>query len=96
MMHSLLWLFNTLVNLYIWLLIGQAILSVLIGFGIVNARQPFVAAIGEFLYKITEPALRPIRQRLPNFGAIDVSPLVLILALTFGQVVVNNLAQGQL
>jgi YggT family protein len=95
-MHSLLWLFNTLVNLYIWLLIGQAILSVLIGFGIVNARQPFVAAIGEFLYKITEPALAPIRNRLPNFGAIDISPLVLIIALTFGQVVVNNLAQGQL
>jgi YggT family protein len=95
-MHSLLWLFNTLINLYIWLLIGQAILSVLISFGIVNARQPFVAAIGEFLYKITEPVLAPIRKRLPNFGAIDISPIVLVIGLTFVQVVVNNLAYGRL
>ncbi len=50
------------------MIVGQAVLSLLIGFGIVNARQPLVSAIGEFLYRVTEPALAPIRRRMPNLG----------------------------
>lgn len=82
-MNPLMWLFDTVVNLYIWMIIGQAVVSLLIGFGIVNARQPLVAGIGEFLYRVTEPALAPIRRRLPNLGPVDLSPLVLILGLLF-------------
>lgn len=82
-MNPLLWLFDTVVNLYIWIIIGQALLSVLVSFGIVNARQPFVAAIGEFLYRATEPVLAPIRRRLPNLGPIDISPLILVIGLIF-------------
>lgn len=66
-------------NLYIWLLIAAAILSWLIAFNVVNTRNQFVNGVAEFLYRITEPALRPIRQFLPSFGGLDISPIVLIL-----------------
>jgi YggT family protein len=66
-------------NLYIWLLIAAAILSWLIAFNVVNTRNQFVNGVAEFLYRITEPALRPIRQFLPSFGGLDISPIILIL-----------------
>jgi len=66
-------------QLYIYLLIAAAVLSWLIAFNVVNTRNQVVAAIGEFLYRITEPALRPIRNILPNLGGIDISPVILIL-----------------
>ena len=66
-------------NLYIWIVIASAILSWLIAFNVVNTRNPFVAAVAEFLYRITEPVLRPIRSFLPNFGGIDISPIILFL-----------------
>jgi YggT family protein len=66
-------------DLYVWLLIASAILSWLIAFNVVNTRNQVVAAIGEFLYRITEPALRPIRSIMPNLGGIDISPVILIL-----------------
>ena len=57
--------------------------------------MPVVAMIGEFLYRITEPALRPIRQLLPNFGGIDISPLVLILIIYFIDIVIiGNLREA--
>ena len=73
------WLIDTIITLYIWILIASAILSWLVAFNVVNARNPVVANIGEFLYRITEPALRPIRAILPNLGGIDISPVILIL-----------------
>jgi YggT family protein len=82
-MRSLLWLFDTIITLYVYVLIASAILSWLVAFNIVNMRNPFVAQVGEFLYRITEPALRPIRRILPNLGGIDVSPIILILLLFF-------------
>lgn len=82
-MNPLLWLFETLVNLYIWIIIGQAVLSLLISFNVVNSRQPFVQAVGEFLYRATEPVLAPIRRRLPNLGPIDIAPVILIIGLVF-------------
>ena len=65
------------------LLIAQAILSWLLAFGVVNRYNRAVAVIGDFLYRITEPALRPIRSFLPNFGGVDISPIILILLLLF-------------
>ncbi len=82
-MNPLLWLFDTVVSLYIWMVVAQAVISLLIGFGIVNARQPLVSAIGEFLYRVTEPVLAPIRRRMPNLGPVDISPMVLIIGLLF-------------
>jgi YggT family protein len=94
-MLRLLFFIDFLLNLYIFILIAQAILSWLIVFNVVNTRNPLVATIGEFLYRITEPVLRPIRQMLPNFGGIDISPLVVILIIYFIQIVViGNLREA--
>ena len=82
-MNPFLWLVDTVITIYIWLLIAAAVLSWLIAFNVVNTRNQIVASIGEFLYRITEPALRPIRNLLPNLGGIDISPVILILILLF-------------
>jgi len=70
-------------QLYIWLLIAAAILSWLVAFNVVNSRNPFVSAVAEFLYRITEPLLAPIRNFLPNLGGLDISPIILILIIMF-------------
>jgi YggT family protein len=82
-MNAVLNLILLVIRLYIWLLIAQAILSWLLAFGVINRHNRAVAVIGDFLYRITEPALRPIRSFLPNFGGIDISPIILILILYF-------------
>jgi YggT family protein len=66
-------------QIYIWMLIAAAVLSWLVAFNVVNTRNQVVAMIGDFLYRLTEPLLRPIRNMLPNLGGIDVSPVILIL-----------------
>ena len=83
-------LLNTVITIYIWVLIASAILSWLIAFNVINTRNPFVYRLGEFLYRITDPALRPIRNVLPSFGGIDISPVVLILALVFVRDLINE------
>ena len=86
---------DLLLNLYIFILFAAAILSWLVVFNVVNTRNPAVAMIADFLYRVTEPALRPIRERLPNFGGIDVSFIALILIIYFIQwVVLTNLAKA--
>jgi len=82
-MNPFLWLLDTIINIYIWLLIGSAVLSWLIAFNVVNTRNPIVHSVGDFLYRVTEPLLRPIRNMLPNLGGIDVSPVILIIGLLF-------------
>jgi YggT family protein len=74
-----------LLEFFIWLLIAQAIMSWLLAFNVVNYRNQVVRTIWEFLARITEPLLRPIRRFLPSFGGIDLSPLVLILIIYFVQ-----------
>jgi YggT family protein len=78
-MRALLDVIMIALDLYMYLVIAWVILSWLIAFNVVNTRNPFVAAVGDFLYRVTEPALRPIRQRLPNLGGIDISPIILFL-----------------
>ncbi|SDT26623.1 YggT family protein [Bradyrhizobium canariense] len=75
-------------DLYVWLLIASAILSWLIAFNVVNTRNQFVAAVAEFLYRITEPLLAPIRSFMPNLGGLDISPIILILIIMFIQKVI--------
>ncbi|MCK7475485.1 MAG: YggT family protein [Rhodopseudomonas palustris] len=82
-MQSILDIIETILNLYIWLLIASAILSWLIAFNVVNTRNQFVATVSEFLYRITEPVLAPIRRMLPNLGGLDISPIVVILGIMF-------------
>ena len=82
-MQSLLILFDNLINFFIWILIINVVLSWLIGFGILNAQNKFVYLVYEFSYKITAPPLNIIRRYLPNFGSIDISPVLLIFLLYF-------------
>ena len=82
-MHALAYLVDTVIQAYIWILIASAILSWLVAFDVINRRNPFVAKVGLFLYRITEPVLRPIRRVLPLIAGVDLSPLVLILLLWF-------------
>ncbi|MDO8533890.1 MAG: YggT family protein [Xanthobacteraceae bacterium] len=82
-MNPFLWLIHTLITLYIWILIAAAVLSWLVAFNVVNPYSPVVRTIGEVLHRLTEPALRPIRNMLPNLGGLDISPVILILLLLF-------------
>jgi YggT family protein len=91
-MRAVLEIILLILDLYVWLLIASAILSWLIAFNVVNTRNQFVAAIAEFLYRITEPVLAPIRSMMPNLGGLDISPIVLILLIYLIQkLIVYNL-----
>ena len=74
---------SLVIDLYIWVIIASAILSWLIAFNVVNTSNRFVYSVAETLYRLTEPALRPIRSIIPNLGGIDISPVILILFLLF-------------
>lgn len=87
-MLELLAFISYLLTLYIYILIASAILSWLVAFNVVNSRNNVVATIGQLLYRITEPVLRPIRNLLPDLGGIDISPIVVILIIYFIQSVV--------
>ena len=82
-MRAVLDIVMIVLELYIYLLIASAILSWLIAFNVVNTRNQFVSAVAEFLYRITEPLLRPIRNFMPNLGGLDISPIILILIIVF-------------
>ena len=82
-MQSLLWLLDTLISIYVWILIASAVLSWLVAFNVVNPHNQAVRTIGEFLWRVTEPVLAPIRRFLPNLGGIDISPVLLIIGLYF-------------
>ena len=82
-MEPVLWLIDTLINLYIWVLIGQVILSWLVTFKVVNTQNPIVNQIGTLLYRLTEPVLGPIRRLLPRLGGFDLSPVIAVIALIF-------------
>ena len=78
-MRSILTIILLILDIYIWLLIAAAVLSWLIAFNVVNTRNQFVAMVVDFLYRITEPVLRPIRNMMPSLGGIDISPVIVIL-----------------
>lgn len=83
-------------NIYMWFIIGSAILSWLVAFNVVNTRNQIVYAIGDFLYRVTEPALRPIRKVMPNLGPVDISPIILLLIIWFIQSILHRLAFGMM
>jgi YggT family protein len=87
-MIELLGFISHLITLYVYIIFASVILSWLMGFGVVNPYNPTVRAIHQALQAVTEPLLRPIRNILPNMGAIDISPIILLLACQFVQVVV--------
>ncbi len=82
--NEVLWLFQ-------WAVILAAAFSTLASFGVLDTRNRIVWSVGDFLYKITEPALRPIRNVLPRFGNIDLSPIVLIFAIYILQEILHRI-----
>jgi YggT family protein len=88
-MRAVLDIILIVLNLYIYLLIAAAILSWLIAFNVVNTRNQFVSMVADFLYRITEPALRPIRNFLPGLGGLDISPIILILIILLIQRIIE-------
>ena len=74
-----------ILNIYIWILIISAILSWLVAFDVVNPHNKVVRMIGDFSYRITEPALKPIRRIVPIMGGFDLAPLALIFIIYFLQ-----------
>ena len=89
-MMALFWLVDRLLSLYIWAVILAAVFSILTSFGVLDTRNRLVWTIGDFLYRITEPALRPIRNLLPNLGGIDVSPIILILLIQVARMLLGK------
>jgi len=82
---------NELLSLYKWAVILAAVMSMLVSFGVLDTRNRIVWTIGDFLYRITEPALRPIRNVLPSFGSIDISPIILIIAIYVAQMLLARI-----
>lgn len=87
-MQSVLDVVDVALNLYTWIVIASAIISWLVAFNVVNGRNDVVRMVWDFLYKVTEPALRPIRKIMPNLGGIDISPIILLLGIFFLQSVI--------
>ena len=90
-MNALFSLIDTVLWLYMLALIGSALLSWLVAFGVVNTRNRLVYIVGDFLHRSTEPVLAPIRRFLPNLGGIDISPLVVILLVIFARQFLRDL-----
>ncbi len=71
--------------IYLWVIIISVVMSWLIAFGVINTYNRNVAMIGDVLYRLTEPVLRPVRRLLPNFGGLDVSPVIILLLIWLAQ-----------
>lgn len=89
-MQSVLDVVDFALSLYTWIVIASAIISWLVAFNVVNARNDVVRMVSDFLYRVTEPALRPIRKIMPNLGGIDVSPIILLLGIFFLQRIITR------
>jgi len=82
-MLSLAVLIDKVIDIYTWIVIAGAIMSWLVAFVVVNISNKFIRMVVDVLYRLTEPALRPIRRILPNLGGVDISPVILLLGLFF-------------
>lgn len=82
---------SEILNLYKWAVIIAAVMSMLVSFNVLDTRNRLVWTIGDFLYRITEPALAPIRRVLPSFGSIDLSPIALILLIYVAQMLLARI-----
>jgi len=90
----LLWLFNTVITLYIWVILAMVIMSWLTAFNVVNARNPFVAQVDRALFALTNPVMGPVRRIIPSIGGLDISPIIVVILLEFVRRLVNSLVLG--
>ena len=89
-MQSLVIIIDKVIDLYMWVVIIWVIMSWLISFRVVNTHNRFVYLVSDFLHRLTEPALRPIRRVTPNLGGLDLSPLILIFILIFLRLLIRE------
>ena len=82
-MKSIFILLDSFITIYLWVIIVNAVLSWLVAFNILNTQNRFVFSVLDITYKLTDPILNKIRRFVPTFGSIDISPIILILALMF-------------
>ena len=82
-MKSIFILLDSIITIYLWIIIINAVLSWLVAFNILNTQNRFVFSVLDVTYKLTDPALNKIRRFIPTFGSIDISPVILILLLMF-------------
>ena len=82
-MKSIFIILDSIITIYLWIIIINALLSWLVAFNILNTQNRFVFSILDATYKLTDPALNKIRRIIPTFGSIDISPVILILFLMF-------------
>ncbi len=82
-MHSFLILVDTLLALYMWMLIISVIMSWLTAFNVINNQNRFVYMVQDFLYRATDPPMRYLRRWIPDLGGIDLTPLLLIILIVF-------------
>jgi YggT family protein len=93
-MHALLLVVDEALEIYKWIVIGAAVLSWLIAFNVVNIRNDFVRSIWNLVDSLTTPLLRPIRSFLPDFGGIDISPIILLLLISFVQYLIGDILRA--
>ncbi|MBV9153670.1 MAG: YggT family protein [Alphaproteobacteria bacterium] len=89
-MHAVLSLILLLLDIYWWLLFAQVVLSWLLAFGVINRYNRAVAVISDFLYRVTEPVLGPIRRVLPYLGGLDISPVVVMIIIWFIELLIRQ------
>ncbi len=89
LLDAVFFLLDAALGLLFWAVIIAAILSLLIGFNVLDTRNRLVWTIADFFHRVTEPVLRPVRGRLPNLGGIDISPLIVLLLIQAARLVVD-------
>lgn len=89
-MNAFIWLINAILGIAWWVVIIHVIMSWLIAFNVVNLYQPLIRQVWDGLNRLTEPVYRPIRNFLPSMGGLDLSPLIVLVAITFLQILFNR------
>ena len=94
--EPLVWLILTVIDIYTYIVIIGVILSWLVAFNVINTSNKFVYMVGDMTHRLTEPALKPLRNMLPTLNGIDLSPMALILGLIVAKKIVLNIYMGMM
>ena len=97
MISALIYVIDAVATIYIWIIIINVVLSWLVNFNVINPYNQFVRVVHTFCYRATEPLLAPIRRFLPDLGGLDISPVILLIAIAAARMLlINVLESGRL
>jgi YggT family protein len=97
MISALIYIINSVAYLYFWVVVIMVVLSWLVAFNVINPYNQFVRALQTFCHRATEPLLKPIRRLLPDLGGLDISPIILLIAVeAVRYLLVSVLSTGRL